>query len=231
MTSQKISVIIPVINEASTIGQTLTNLQNITNLEVIIVDGGSQDETVEIAKSLGVQVLFSLPGRARQMNAGAAAATGEILLFLHADTRLPEGFDTIIHQTLAAEGRSQNPIAGAFQLRIDASLKGLRLIEKLVNLRSRVFSLPYGDQAFFLKTAVFRDMGGFPDLPIMEDFELVRQLKRLGKIEIVPASVITSGRRWQKLGVVKTTLMNQWVIMAYFLGIPPAKIARWYRGK
>lgn len=227
MTPEKISIIIPVLNEAATLVKTWASLQNTSNLEIIVVDGGSQDETVAIAQSFGVQVLAAPPGRARQMNAGAAVATGDILLFLHADTLLPKGFDTMVRQALSQPGT----VAGAFELGIDGEMRGLRLIERMVSWRSRFFSLPYGDQAIFLKTAVFKRIGGFPDLPIMEDFELIRRLKRLGKIEILPASVLTSGRRWQKLGVFKTTLINQFIIIAYFLGVPPAQIALWYRRK
>ncbi len=231
----KISIIIPVLNEAATIQETLTRLDEATNIEVIVVDGGSRDETVAIAnhlsktlaKSLNIKIISTAAGRARQMNAASAIATGDILLFLHADTHLPTGFDTLVRQAL------QNPgtIAGAFELRIDAQLRGLRLVEKMVNVRSRFLSMPYGDQAIFLKAATFHDVGGFPDIPIMEDFEMMLRLRRRGRIAIVRASVLASGRRWQKLGVVKTTLINQLIIAGYFLGVPPAQLVRWYRGK
>ena len=222
----KISIIIPVLNEAYTIKPTLAHLKNASNVEIIVVDGGSKDETIALAKSCGVQVISSGLGRATQMNLGATVATGDILLFLHADTRIPPNFDTLIRQALPG-----NFIAGAFELKIDANLRGIRLIEKMVNLRSHLFSLPYGDQAIFICSKVFHEIGGFPDLPIMEDFELMRQLKRLGKIEIIPQAVITSGRRWQKLGIIKTTLINQLMIIGYFLGVSPAQLARWYRNK
>ncbi|GAB4184802.1 MAG: TIGR04283 family arsenosugar biosynthesis glycosyltransferase [Coleofasciculaceae cyanobacterium] len=235
MNAPKISIIIPVLNEASTIQETLTRLQAVPEIEVIVVDGGSRDDTVALAKecsqrvapSSEFKVISAAAGRACQMNAGAAVATGDILLFLHADTHLPSEFDTLVRQAL------QNPgtVAGAFELRINADLKGLRLIETIVNVRSRIFSMPYGDQALFLKATTFHDLGGFPDLPIMEDFELMRCLKRQGRIAIVPASVLTSGRRWQTLGVVKTTLINQLIIAGYFLGIPPVHLAHWYRKK
>ena len=233
MNAPKISIIIPVLNEAATIQETLTRLQDVPAVEVIVVDGGSRDDTVALAKqcfqrfapSSEFRVMSAASGRASQMNAGAAIATGDILLFLHADTHLPPEFDTLVRQT------QQNPstVAGALELRINADLTGVGMIEKMVNVRSRFFSMPYGDQAIFLKATTFHDIGGFPDLPIMEDFELMRRLRRQGKILIVPASVLTSGRRWQTLGVVKTTLINQLMIAGYFLGISPTQLIRWYR--
>jgi len=225
MKTVKISIIIPVLNEANTIEKTLTSLENASNIEVVVVDGGSQDETVALAQSLGVKVVCSAAGRACQMNAGALAATGEILLFLHADTHLPADFAPLVRQAL----ENSRTVAGAFKLRIDADLRGLRLIENLVNWRSRFFSLPYGDQAIFIWADIFQDLGGFPNLAIMEDFELMQRLKKRGKVTIVSASVITSGRRWQKLGVIKTTLINQLIVIGYFLGISPTQLVRWYR--
>ncbi|MBD1932886.1 MULTISPECIES: TIGR04283 family arsenosugar biosynthesis glycosyltransferase [Cyanophyceae] len=221
----RISVIIPVLNEASRIRLNLASFEKTTNVEVIVVDGGSQDETVAIAKSLGVQVLSTAAGRDRQMNVGAKVATGDILLFLHADSRLPFGFDAMVRQALAERGT----IAGAFELKIDARMRSLRLVEKMVNWRSRFLHLPYGDQAIFLKASVFHEIGGFPNLPIMEDFEFILRLRRLGNVTLVPASVLTSARRWQKLGVLKTTLINQIVIIGYFLGFSPSRLAEFYR--
>ena len=227
----KISIIIPVLNEAKAIAQTIHQAQNATAVEIIVVDGGSTDGTIQAANH--VQVLTAPPGRATQMNAGAAAASGDILLFLHADTHLPPEFDTWVRQTLAQPGI----IAGAFELKIDGQNPGLRLVEKMVNLRSRYLQMPYGDQAIFLKTTTFQQLGGFPSQPIMEDFELMRRLQRMGKIAmakrravgIAPLPVLTSARRWQKLGILKTTLINQIVIIAYFLGVSPNRIASWYR--
>lgn len=225
MQADKISVIIPVLNEAIAIRSVLLKVAAAKNVEVIVADGGSQDKTVAIAQSLGVKVITTTPGRANQMNAGAAVATGTILLFLHADTYLPNNFEDLILSAL----EDSRTIAGAFELRIDAELLGIRLIEKMVNWRSRVLKMSYGDQGIFLRTTVFQEIGGFPNLPIMEDFELMQQLKREGKIVILPAAVLTSGRRWQKLGVIKTTLINQLIILGYFLGVPPSRLVRWYR--
>ena len=224
---ERISIIIPAVNEARVIEKTLASTQTGTNVEVIVADGGSQDNTVAIASAYGAKVLSVPKGRAKQMNLGATAATGEILLFLHADTRLPLGFDVMVRAALV----KPNAIAGAFRLQIDSPLSSLRLIEWGVNWRSRLLQMPYGDQAIFLRSSLFHQLGQFPDLPMMEDFELVRRLKRNGRIVILPAPVLTSPRRWLKQGVCQTTLKNQIAIIAYLLGVSPKKIAAWYRGK
>lgn len=220
--SARISVIIPVLNEAENIAATIASTKDV---EVVVVDGGSQDSTVQIAKELGVKVLvFNTASRAQQMNAGAQTATGEILLFLHADTRLPIQFDTMVYRAIAS-----NVAAGAFALRIDSALWRLRLVEMGVNTRSRIFALPYGDQAIFLNAQLFHELGGFANLPIMEDFELICRLRRRGRIAIISTPVITSKRRWQKLGIMQTIFINQLAIIAYILSISPQKIADWYR--
>ncbi len=225
MNQRKISIIIPVLNEALAISTVIKRLGDASDVEIIVVDGGSQDETVNIAKSFSVKVLCTTPGRASQMNGGAAIATGDILLFLHGDTILPNNFDSLIRETL----QDSRIIAGAFELRIDSQRWGVRLIERMVKMRSHFLSMPYGDQAIFLEASIFQDIGGFPNLPIMEDFELIRCLRKEGKIAIIPAPVITSGRRWEKLGVVKTTLINQLIVAGYLLGIPPEELVGWYR--
>lgn len=224
--SRQISVIIPTLNEAAHLHKTLITAQLATQVEVIVVDGGSQDATIDLAQSLQVRVSSSPPNRAHQMNHGAAMATGDILLFLHADTTLPFGYDSLIRQALSQPG----VVAGAFELEIHGTTPGLRLVEWGVGVRSRLLQLPYGDQALFISAKQFHAIGGFPNLPIMEDFELVRRLRTQGKVAIVPAAVVTSGRRWHKLGSLRTTLLNQWVILAYLFGVPPERIARWYRG-
>ena len=219
----KISVIIPVVNEAEAIAKTITQAQA-ANTEIIVVDGGSSDATVAIAQS-GVQVISSPLGRAKQMNAGAAVATGEILLFLHGDTLLPADFAQQVRQTLVLP----QFIAGAFELQIDSKLPSLRLVERCVQWRSRYLQMPYGDQAIFLRAKVFRQMGGFTELPIMEDFELMQRLRCRGAIALVPRPVLTSARRWEKLGVWRTTLINQLIILGYYWGVSCDRLARWYR--
>ena len=222
-----ISIIIPVFNEAAIIENTLGQLQDNQHIELIVVDGGSSDRTVALAEKMGVTVItVTNLGRASQMNAGAAIAKGEYLLFLHVDTQLPTNYQELVVTTLS----QPQVIAGAFELAIGGAAKSLRLVEILVKVRSHLFSLPYGDQAIFLTKKVFTEIGGFPDLPIMEDFELIQSLKRQGKIAIAPATVITSPRRWQSLGVLQTTLVNQLIIIGYYLGISPLTLKNFYRG-
>ena len=222
--SKLISVIIPTLNEAQAIEPTISKLKKYRQTEIIIVDGGSQDQTVKLARSMGVGVLTTAACKATQMNAGAAEATGEVLLFLHADTRLPENFETCVPAALAEDG----VCAGAFSLGIDSAGGGLRLIEWVANWRSRFFQMPYGDQALFVSRNLFHEIGGYPEYPIMEDFELVRRLKQKGKIVILPESVQTSARRWLNFGIAKTWLLNQLIIIAYYLGISPQRLSQWY---
>jgi rSAM/selenodomain-associated transferase 2 len=221
----KISVIIPALNEASNLPQTLASVRASHDTEVIVVDGGSQDATIEVAKAFQAKVIAAPPGRAMQMNWGAQAAAGDILLFLHADTRLPPQWDERVQQTLNQPG----VVAGAFHLAIEGEEPGLRWVEWGVGVRSRLFQMPYGDQAIFLTAKVFHGLGGFPDLPIMEDFELVRQLRRRGKVAVVPAAVLTSGRRWQQLGILRTTLINQVMVFGYLLGVSLQRLVYYYR--
>ncbi len=220
-----ISVIIPTYNEEKTIQATIDrlNLCKSSDVELIVVDGGSQDETIAIAMQSGLKVLQSSPGRAAQMNTGAAIAQGEILLFLHADTWVPEGFDRWVEKGL------ESAIAGAFTLNIAAPHWQLRLVEWGVKIRSHVLQLPYGDQAIFMNTDTFHKFGGFPELPIMEDFVLMQQLKKRGRIAIAPAAVLTSARRWETRGIWQTTVMNQLMILGFYLGVKPETLRRWYR--
>ncbi len=219
-----ISVIVPTLNEEEHIAGAL-DLPLSEEHEVIVADGGSTDRTVEVARALGAKTLVVVGGRARQLNAAASKASGDILLFLHADTRLPAGFDDEVRRLAAVDGA----VGGAFRFKVDERLAGVGLIERLTDLRSRRQGLPYGDQAIFVKAEVFRAMGGFRDMPIMEDYEFVRRLRRRGRIVISDLPVVTSARRWRKLGVLRTTLVNQVMIAGYHAGVSAKRLARWYR--
>jgi rSAM/selenodomain-associated transferase 2/rSAM/selenodomain-associated transferase 1 len=222
---KRISVIIPTLNESSVIEEAMTTILKCKQVEIIVVDGGSRDNTIELAKSYGATVLSTAPSKAGQMNAGAAHASGDVLLFLHADTRLPKKFDEKVLTAVTRKGFS----AGAFTLAIDKDSPCMRFIERVANWRARFFQMPYGDQALFVSRNFFNDVGGFPEIPIMEDFELIRNLKRKGRIIILPESVRTSPRRWQNIGIIKAWFLNQMIIIGYYIGVSPPRLARWYR--
>jgi rSAM/selenodomain-associated transferase 2 len=221
-----ISIIVPVVDEAEGISSAIAGTQAGPSVtERIVVDGGSSDGSAEKASSHGVRVIRSAPWRSRQMNAGARAAGGDVLLFLHADTLLPPGFEDHVREVL---GRPDT-VAGAFLLGIDGASPGLRLIERMANFRSIRMGMPYGDQAIFIRADRFHDAGGFPEIPIMEDFEFMRRLRREGRIGIAPVSVVTSARRYKEHGIWRTTWINQVMIIAYLMGISPGRLALWYR--
>jgi len=220
-----ISIITPALNEEENIAACLASTRNAPNVERIVVDGGSKDRTREIALACGAKVVSGATGRARQMNAGAESAAGDLLLFLHADTRLLEGFAETVRSTLTFPAI----VAGAFEFRLDISSSGLRFIERAANWRSRRLQLPYGDQAIFTRAPLFREVGGYRDMPIMEDFEFIQRLKKKGRIFTAPLPAITSARRWEKLGTWNATLMNYGIVIAYYLGISPARIHRYAR--
>lgn len=219
-----ISVIVPALDEADTLPEVLASTVPASGIELIVVDGGSTDRTSDTAREFDARVISSEPGRARQMKAGAAAASGDVLLFLHADTRLPKKFDEHVRSALD----SPATVGGAFELRIDSLSPSLRLIERAVNWRSRHLRMPYGDQGIFVRSTVFHEIGGFPDNPIMEDFEFVRRLRRKGNIAIAPVPVVTSPRRWLTVGPLRTTLINQAIIAGYYAGVPLQRLAVWY---
>jgi len=222
-----ISVIIPVLNEAERIVSTVARVKQGKEVEIIVVDGGSTDGTVECLKQGGIEVIQTSPGRGHQMNEGARKARGEYLLFLHGDTQLPVEYDRWVRELLGQLG----VVAGAFELAIEGESWGYRVVEWGVRWRSHLFQLPYGDQAIFLSRATFEQVGGFPELPILEDWRLIQALKSWGKIAIAPLPVVTSARRWQRLGIWRTTAINQGVLIAAFLGVDLHQIARWYRQK
>lgn len=222
----RVSLIIPALNEAAHIATTLEHVRNCSPHEIIVVDGRSTDSTSEIARAAGARVIRSKPGRARQMNAGAAQATGNVLLFLHADTLLPHDWKGVVIDTL----RQPGVVAGSFRFCIAEDFPGRSMVEWITNLRARWFQSPYGDQTQFLRRTLFEELGGFANLPIMEDYDLNQRLRKLGRIVTADAAAITSGRRWKRLGVVRTTLTNKVVIAGFHLGVSPHKLARLYRG-
>lgn len=221
----RISVIMPTLNEEDTILGSLERVLEAEDVEAIVVDGGSADRTVQRARSLGITVLQAPRGRASQMNSGARVASGEILLFLHADTLLPQGWKDLILNELRKPGTA----AATFRLRLSPRTGSLRAVELLANFRSRLFRMPYGDQTISVKADLFHGLGGYCDMPIMEDWDLVRRLRRHGLIRIAAASVATSSRRWNTYGAFRTTALNQIIILGYLLGISPARLAKLYR--
>lgn len=223
-TAGRISIIIPTLNEAANIAARLEQIRDVPNVEVIVADGGSEDQTVVLARAAGATVVQCNQGRGKQMNAGAALASGEILLFLHADTRLPHNFSDHVWQVM-----QDGPVAGAFRLHIDGSGCMLRFVEFAANLRSRWLQLPYGDQAIFVRASTFFQMNGFQNWPLMEDYDFCQRLKRIGKMSLVPATVKTSPRRWHRLGVLRTTFANLTCVLGFRLGVSSTTLARWYR--
>lgn len=223
--SPTLSVVIPTLNEADAIGATVARARQSAGVEILVADGGSTDATRDIARQAGAMVLDVPGGRAAQLNAGAARATGQHLLFLHADTLVPEGYAGLIHAALD----DPSAVAGAFRFRTDGTGWGMRIIAWGTNIRSAVFQWPYGDQGLFVEKRLFDESGGFAPLPIMEDYELVRRLRQRGRIATLAEPVLTSARRWQQLGPLRTWLRNQLVIAGYGLGIAPDRLARFYR--
>ena len=222
----RFSVIIPAVNEAQYIATTLQSAQGGQPHEILVVDGGSTDDTVSLARAVGARVIHSQPGRARQMNAGAAQATGNTLVFLHADTLLPADYAGVVVKTL----RDPAVAAGAFRFQMGEKLAGQWLIEWTANLRSRWRQSPYGDQALFLRRSLFEEIGGFAALPIMEDCEIVRRLRKRGHVVTATAAAITSGRRWRRLGLFRASFINKLVILGYLCGVSPDRLAAFYHG-
>jgi uncharacterized protein len=219
----EISIIIPAVNEAEHIGKTIGSALSGAAVEVIVVDGGSRDGTAEVARRHGARVLDSARGRGIQMNAGAAAARGEVLLFLHADTRLPMGYLPHVRRMLSRPGT----VAGAFALGIDSSNPLFRIHEAVANFRSRARQMPYGDQGIFLLRRTFESIGGVAPVALMEDLDLVRRLRRIGQIHIANGRIRTSPRRWLRFGLLKTSLLNQVLVIAHALGIEHQQLQEW----
>ena len=226
----RLAVVVPVLNEAATIEGALQRLAPLRSrgARLIVVDGGSDDDTAARAALLADRVLAAPRGRASQMNAGAQdalAREADVLLFLHADTRLPEDADRIVARALADGAHSW----GRFDVRLDADGWPLRLIETLMNWRSRATGIATGDQAIFATRAAFNRLGGFAPLPLMEDVEFCSRARRLTRPAALRSRVLTSARRWQRHGLWRTVALMWWLRLSYFFGADPAALARRYR--
>src|SRR5262245_19300441 len=222
----KLSIIVPVLNEGEGIAPTLDALADMRALgtEVIVVDGGSRDATIQRARLRTDRVISAPRGRALQMNAGAAKATGDVLLFLHADTRLPRDADHVVLTGLERSGRAW----GRFDVMVEGRSPLLLLVGWLMNLRSRLTGIATGDQAIFVRRDAFQAVGGFPEIPLMEDIALCKRLKRVSRPLCLSERVVTSGRRWEKNGVLNTIVLMWRLRLAYFFGADPNELARQY---
>ena len=222
----QLSIIIPTLNEAKCIEQTLEALQPYRgeNLEIIVVDGGSHDGTTGLINSLTDLSLESTRGRASQMNFGASKASGNYLMFLHADTRVPKNAFESLKNTL-----SQSTIWGRFDITLSGKQLPLRVVELLMNWRSRWSGIATGDQAIFVRSDAFENVGGFPEIALMEDVALSKKLKHIAKPKCLNEKVISSSRRWETHGILRTILLMWSLRLKYFLGIDAAQIAKEYR--
>lgn len=220
-----LSIVVPVLDEAAGIAAALAPLQRLrqAGVEVLVVDGGSRDATLEVATPLADLVLVAPRGRGSQMNAGAARARGATLLFLHADTRLPAGAVDTVAAAIAA-----GACWGRFDVAIEGRLAGLGMVATMMNLRSRLTGIATGDQAIFVTRAAFEQVGGFPDLPLMEDIALSTRLKRIARPACLRQRVVTSGRRWEKHGLWRTILAMWRLRLRFFFGADPQALAREY---
>jgi rSAM/selenodomain-associated transferase 2/rSAM/selenodomain-associated transferase 1 len=229
--SCQFSIIIPVLNESGMINDTIEHVRSIpgsNNGEIIVVDGNPRGNTIEAVQNNQVVKLVSKQGRGNQMNAGADVARGNILIFLHADTRLPrDAFEHIVSIM-----NNDSYVGGAFDLGIDSDRFILRLIERAASLRSRITKIPYGDQVIFMGKDYFKDLGGYKSIPIMEDVDLMKRVKkRKDRICIIRDKVLTSSRRWDEEGAIYGTLRNWLLITLYFFGVPPTRLVKYYQWK
>jgi rSAM/selenodomain-associated transferase 2 len=218
-----VTVVIPSLNEAAHIAATIDAARAAGAAEVIVADGGSSDDTVTIARERGARVLMGESLRAAQLNRGLEAASHEVVMFVHADTLLPAGATAAAEHALDA-----GALFGGF--RVEFLEPGLGAVAFMINARTRLTRKPWGDQAQFARRETLLWMGGYPPFAIMEDYELARRMKRLGRVALLPLTVRTSGRRFLAKGVLTTSLLNWLIIVSYHLGVSPERLARWYRG-
>ncbi|TDX48357.1 TIGR04283 family arsenosugar biosynthesis glycosyltransferase [Orenia marismortui] len=221
-----VSVVIPVLNEESTIIETLEHVQSLSgNKEIIVVDGGSEDNTYNLAQNFTAKVCQTTKGRGHQMNVGAELAEGDVILFLHSDSRLEEGAILAIQDAI----EDQKIIGGNFSLKIDDNSWALGFISWTSNLRAKYLKLAFGDQGIFVRRKVFSDLGGYPEIELMEDWEFSKKMSKRGKLAYLPNKIYTSARRWHKFGIWKTIFLMHKIKLLYILGVSPAKLNQIYR--
>lgn len=222
---QKLTIVVPALNAASALGATLDACAEAADAEVLVVDGGSRDATRDVARGRGARVLESAPGRGRQLALGAAAARGNWLLFLHADTRPAPGWPDAIGAFVATPGAAGR--AGYFAFALDDPSPEARRLERLVAWRCRALALPYGDQGLLISRALYDAAGGFRPLPLMEDVDLVRRLGRR-RLAALPVRAVTSAERWRREGWRRRSARNLACLSLWFLGVPPGALKRFY---
>lgn len=217
-----VSVIIPTLNEERYIANTLQFLSNVPNVEIIVVDGGSSDKTVEIARHFTEYVFLTHAGCAHQMNFGAQHATGDVLLFLHADSILLPGAIEMVRYQM----RRVNVVGGAFDLHLESEHSFIRFIARLASLRSRATRVPYGDQAIFIRRGVFNHLHGYRLVPVMEDVDLARRMRKMGKVVFIAEGLMSSARRWDHNGILRTTVVHLLLRSLYLLRVSPRMLAK-----
>lgn len=218
-----ISVVVPALNEEAHVAEAIRSARDgPREVEVLVVDGGSCDRTRAVAEAAGATVIAAPRGRGLQLDQGARRAEGDWLVFLHADTRLESGWASALGALPPAF------VGGAFRFAVDSPRAGYRWIEAGVALRCRLFRLPFGDQGIFVRRPSYLAVGGFPPLPLMEDVAFVKRLARVGRLAFPRVRAFTSPRRWERAGIVTTTVRNWWLLALYAAGLPPQRLARMY---